>query len=74
MATPLVKSLDWFSTFEPCRPDTAPVSGELAVTVTLFVAALKLVIVFPPMSWAVSVLVPVKATPSVWVPAAAKVK
>ena len=70
MATPLEKSLDWFSTFEPCRPDTVPVSGELAVTVTLLFAALNVVIVFPPMSWAVSVLVPLKATPSVWVPAA----
>ena len=54
--------------------DTVPVSGELAVIVTLLAEALKFVIVLPPMSCAVSVLVPVKATPSVWAPAAAKVK
>ncbi len=36
------------------------------MTVTLLLDALKPVIVFPPTSWAVSVLVPVKATPSVW--------
>ena len=51
-----------------------PVSGETAVMVTLFVEALKVVMVFPEPSLAVKVLVPVKATPSVWGLAALKVK
>ena len=65
MATPLEKSPDWLSTFDPWRPETVPVSGETGVTVTLLDDALKLVIVLLPMSWAVNVLIPVKAAPLV---------
>ena len=65
-----MKSPAWLSTFAGVsRPETAPVKSEPAVIVTLVVDALKLVIVFPPMSWAVSVFVPVNATPSVCEPA-----
>ena len=53
-------------------PETVPVSGETAVIVTLLLAALKLVMVLPEASFAVRVLVPVKATPLVWGLAAAK--
>ena len=76
MATPLEKSPEALSTspVAPLVKLTAPVSGELAVSVTLLVEALKFVIVFPEASLAVRVLVPVKATPSVWGLAAAKVK
>ena len=58
----------------PSRPETVPVSGGFGVIVTLLVAALKLVMMFPEASLAVSVLVPVKPTPSVWELAALKVK
>ena len=54
LATPLEKSLAWFNTLEPWMPETVPVSGETAVTVTLLVEALKFVIVLLPTSWAVS--------------------
>ncbi len=75
MATPLVKSPAWLSTLAGVsRPETVPVSGALAVMVTLLAEALKFVMTLPEASLAVSVLVPVKATPSVWGLAAAKVK
>ena len=66
-ATPLLKSPAALST-EPVAPEenvAVPVSGDTAAIVTGFEAALKLVIVFPPASCAVNVLVPVNATPSV---------
>ena len=69
-----MKSAAWFKTFDPWRPDTVPVSGESAVMATLLAEALKPVIVLPPMSWAVSVLIPVKTAPLVWGVAKAKVK
>ena len=75
MATPLVKSPAWLSTLAGVsRPETVPVSGELAVMVTLLADALKVVIVLFETSWAVSVFVPVKATPSVWLAAKASAK
>ena len=74
LATPLEKSVAWFNTFEPWIPETVPLSGELAVTVTLLLAALKFVTVLSYRSWAVSVLIPVKTTPSVWGLAATKAK
>ena len=49
-------------------------SGELAVTVTGFADASKLVTVFPDTSLAVSVFVPVNASPSVCGLAAANTK
>ena len=74
MATPLEKSPAWLSVLPPWRPDTVPVSGETGATLTLLAEALKPVIVLPPMSWAVSVLVPVKTAPLVCGVASAKVK
>jgi hypothetical protein len=64
-ATPEEKSPAWFRMLlltEP-RPETVP-DREL-VTVTLFVDALNDVILFPKLSWAAIVFVPVNALPFV---------
>ena len=76
LATPLEKSPAVLSTspVAPLVKVTAPVSGETAVTVTLLVEALKPVIVLLPTSWAVRVLVPLKAVPLVWGLAATNAK
>ena len=65
LATPLVKSAARFSTLEPCRPETVPVSGAFGAIVTLSDAALNPATVLPQASWAVRVFVPVKAAPFV---------
>ena len=64
-ATPEGKSPAPVNLLVPDKPDIAPVRGESAAIVTLLVDASKLVIVLPEASLAVSVLVPVKATPLV---------
>jgi hypothetical protein len=74
LATPELKSAAPVSLFPPDNPDIVPVSGVTAAIVTLLVEALKLVTVLLPISCAVNVFVPVKATPSVCGDARVKTK
>ena len=74
LATPEVKSAAFVSLLVPDNPDIVPVNGVTAAIVTVLVEALKLLKVLLPISCAVSVFVPVKATPSVCGEARTKAK
>ena len=64
-ATPALKSAALSRTFAPWSPETVPVSGTLAATVTWSPNALNDVTVLPKGSSAVRVLVPVNVVPFV---------
>jgi len=74
LATPELKSAALVNLFPPDSPDIVPVSGVTAVIVTLSIEALKLLTVLLPISCAVNVFAPVKATPSVCGDARVKTK
>ena len=74
LATPEVKSAAPVSLLPPDNPDIVPVNGVTAAIVTLSIEALKPVTVLLPISCAVNVFVPVKATPSVCGDARVKTK